>query len=192
MDNELYFLAFAFKKARLWKKLRDSQLFAVKHSDGSLGYCCVMGRAGKHLALAVYPGQEGLRAYRMMSISWDGLKPYEMKEKALLQDCVRVSFQNKSELRQEEQEALAAYCADRGVVLRGQKACPQFERFRPLYHPWFLDELGDILHMKEALMAALEVSRCLEAGDADELGFSDGPPYERDIPLLTMEKKRYA
>ncbi len=192
MDNELYDLSFAFKKARLWKKLWDSQLFAVKHSDGSLGYCCVMGRAGKHLALAVYPGQEGLQAYRMMSIDWDDLEPYEMKEKALLQDCVMVSFQNKIELQEEEQEALADYCADRGVALRGQKACPQFERFRPLHHPWFLDEPKDILHMKEALSAALEVSRRLETRDAYTLGFTDGPPYDRDIPLLTMEKKRYA
>lgn len=192
MDNELYDLAFAFKKARLWKKLWDSQLFAVKHSDGSLGYCCVMGRAGKHLALAVYPGQEGLRAYRMMSNDWDDLKPYEMKEKALLQDCVMVSFQNKSELQEEEQEALADYCAQSGTALRGQKACPQFERFRLMHHPWLLDDPEDILHMKEALSAALEVSRRLETREAYTLGFTDGPPYERDIPLLTMGKKRYA
>lgn len=192
MDNELYDLAFAFKKARLWKKLWDSQLFAVAHSDGSIGYCCVMGRAGKHLALAVYPGPEGLHAYRMMSLDWDDLEPYEMKEKALSQDCVMVSLQNKIELQQEEQEALAAYCADRGVTLRGQKACPQFERFRPLHHPWFLDDPRDILHMKEALMAALDVSRRLETRDAAALGFTDGPPYEREIPLLTLQKKRYA
>ena len=192
MDNELYDLTFAFKKTRLWKKLWDSQLFAVAHADGSIGYCCVMGRAGKHLALALYPGPEGLHAYRMMSIDWDGLEPYELKEKALAQDCVMVSFQNKAELQQEEQEALAAYCADRGVALRGQKACPQFERFRPLCHPWFLDELGDIQHLKDALMAALEVSRRLETRDAYALGFTDGPPYGRDIPLLAPQKKRYA
>ena len=192
MDNELYDLAFVFKKTRLWKKLWDSQLFAVEHADGSIGYCCVMGRAGKHLALALYPGPGGLHAYRMMSIDWDGLEPYEMKEKALSQDCVMVSFQNKSELQQEEQEALAAYCADRGVTLRGQKACPQFERFRPLHHPWFLEDPRDILHLKEALLAALDVSRRLETRDAAALGFTDGPPYERDIPLLALKKKRYA
>ena len=192
MDHELYDLAFAFKKAKLWKKLWDSQLFAVSHSDGSIGYCCVMGRAGEHLALAVYPGPEGMRSYRLMSVDRRGIKPIEMKELALSQDCVMVSFQNKAELLEEEQEALTAYCTDRGVSLRGQKACPQFERFRPMHHPWFLENNRDILRLKEALKAALEVSRRLETMDAPSLGFTEGPPYGREIPLLTAQKQKYA
>lgn len=192
MDYELFDLAFSYKKTKLWKKLWDSELFAVEHSDGSVGYCCVMGRAGEHLALAVYPGQEGLEGYRMMGSSRrQDMLPFEVKELALLQDCVMVSFQNKSELLEEEQEELAAYCTDRGVTLRGQRACPQFERFRPMHHPWFLDEQSDILHLKEALLAALEVSRRLESQSAKDLGFEEGIPYGRDIPLLTMQKQKY-
>lgn len=192
MDYELYDLAFSYKKTKLWKKLWDSELFAVEHSDGSIGYCCVMGRAGAHLALAVYPGHEGLESYRMMSsASRPDILPFEMKEVALSQDCLMLSFQNKAELLPEEKETLTAYCAKRGVKLSGQRACPQFERFRPMHHPWFLDDEKDILHMKEALQAALEVSRQLETQNTEALGFEEGRPYDRDIPLLVMEKKNY-
>lgn len=190
MDLELYDLAFAFKKAKLWKKLWDSQLFAVSHTDGSIGYCCVMGRAGEHLALAVYPGPEGMHSYRLMSRAREDMTPLEFKETALSQDCVMVSFQNKADLLEEEREALAAYCAERGISLRGQKACPQFERFRPMRHPWFLEDRKDILRLKEALKAALEVSRRLETMDAPSLGFTEGPPYGREIPLLTAQKQQ--
>ena len=187
----MYDLAFAFKKAKLWKKLWDCQLFAVSHSDGSIGYCCVMGRAGEHLALAVYPGPEGMHSYRLMSRGREDMTPIEFKETALAQDCVMVSFQNKAELLEEEQKELTAYCAERGVSLSGQKACPQFERFRPMHHPWFLEDSRDILRLKEALKAALEVSRRLETMGAPSLGFTEGPPYGREIPLLTAQKQKY-
>ncbi len=192
MEYELYDLAFSFKKSKLWKKLWDSQLFAVAHADGSIGYCCVMGRAGRHLALAVYPGKKGLATYRLMgSGNRENLTSFEMREMAMAQDCLMLSFQDKAELSEEEQDDLAAYCEDRGVALRGQRACPQFERFRPMHHPWSLDDEEDIPHLKEALQAAREVSRALDTGDAKALGFTDGPPYDRDIPLLKLQKNQY-
>lgn len=191
MDYELYDLALAFKKSKIWKKLWDAQLFAVEHSDGTIGYCCVMGRGGQHLALAVYPGAEGMHSYRMMSIDAEGMTPLEIRELAFSQNCVMVSFQNKSTLMEEEQAELNAYCLDRGILLRGQKACPQFEKFRPMHFPWSLDDPTDILRLKEGLSAALEVSRRLEAANAEALGFTGGIPYGRNIPLLTLRKGQY-
>ena len=49
-------LAFRFRKAKLWNKLLDDELFAVQLSDGEIGYCCVMGQLGEHLSLALYVG----------------------------------------------------------------------------------------------------------------------------------------
>lgn len=66
IPDALYDLAFAFRKTKLWDQLYDTQLFAVGHSDGSVGYCSVMGRMREHLALGVYPGLPGLEAYRRM------------------------------------------------------------------------------------------------------------------------------
>ena len=38
IPDSLYDLAFQYKETRLWKKLWDSELFAVKLDDGSIGY----------------------------------------------------------------------------------------------------------------------------------------------------------
>ncbi len=37
--HRVYEAAFGFKKTQLWKKLYDSQLFALRFADGGIGYC---------------------------------------------------------------------------------------------------------------------------------------------------------
>ncbi|MDO4564002.1 MAG: hypothetical protein Q4C04_00115 [Clostridia bacterium] len=183
----LYDLALEFKKAKLWMELYDTQLFAVRHSDGTIGYCCVMGRMGEHFALAVYPGDTGLDAYRAMGHDRSKMDYIEQHENALLQDCVMVSFQNKRELLEQEIDEVTAYMHARGLTLRGRKAYPQFERFRPHHYPWRLDDENDRTHLKEAMEAALEVSERLEEMAPEELGFTEGAPYDRSIPLIERE-----
>ena len=45
--ERMYELAFRYKKAKLWQRMFDSELFAVKLSDGKIGYCSIMGRMGE-------------------------------------------------------------------------------------------------------------------------------------------------
>lgn len=184
MDHVLIELAFSFRKARLWRKLWDDQLFAVRHSDGSLGYCCVMGKAGEHRALAVYPGAEGLRALFGIEGASEERHPWERMERAMSQDCVMVSYVNKAELLKEEEQLIADYCKAQGLRLRGEYAWPRFERFRPLRHPWRLHDPVDLLHLKEALEAAIEVSRSLETQSAEALGFAAGFQEGGRIPMV--------
>ncbi len=74
IPGPLYEAGFKFRKTKLWQQLYDTQLFAVEHADGTTGYCCVMGKMGGHLALAVSPGagrnkkrQYGFGYYRRFS-----------------------------------------------------------------------------------------------------------------------------
>lgn len=187
IPDALYDLAFAFRKTKLWDRLYDTQLFAVGHSDGSVGYCSVMGRMREHLALGVYPGLPGLEAYRRMGMSRRDMDSFEEREMALSQDCVMVSFENKSELHPREHKEAAAYCAGRGITLRGRKAYPQFQRFRPHYIPWTIHDPADQLYLQEGLEACLEVSARLKDAEPEALGFTEGAPFDRSIPLL--EKK---
>ncbi len=64
--DQLYDLALAFRKAKLWKRLYDSEIFAVSLSNGEIGYCCIMGCLGEHFALAVYIGEQGMGSYRRL------------------------------------------------------------------------------------------------------------------------------
>jgi len=59
VSDELMQAAFQYKKTKLWKKVTDTELFAVRLSDGEIAYVCIMGMAGQHCALAAYVGQVG-------------------------------------------------------------------------------------------------------------------------------------
>ncbi|MEG0513414.1 MAG: hypothetical protein RR653_11950 [Clostridia bacterium] len=185
--DQLYERAFQLKKAKLWNKMNDMQLFAVKHSDGSIGYCCVMGMMGQHKALAVYPGVEGLDSYRILSKDNVGASIAEQVETSFSQNCVMCSFQNKDALNQSELDELHDYCSRHGLLLRGPKAHPQFECFRPFYYPWRITDANDQLHLLEALEACLEVNTKAEEELEEIYGLIDHSPYDHDIPLL--EKK---
>ena len=62
ISDKLYELAFAYKKTKLWKILWESELFAVKFSDGRIGYISIMGNLGEYCALGLYIGEEGLNS----------------------------------------------------------------------------------------------------------------------------------
>lgn len=102
--EELYELAFAFRDTKLWNRLYEDELFAIPLPNGETGYCSVMGRAGEHFALAVYPGKQGLRSFQRIqeaedAIGWFGLMdPLKMQEHMLSLRCVQCSLENKDML----------------------------------------------------------------------------------------------
>ncbi len=186
--EELYAQAFAFKKTKLWKKLWDGQLFAVKHWDGTISYCSVMGRAGEFTALGVYTGQAGMDSY------FDALNGQQMGmdivdmgihgiERFCTQDCVMCSFVNKDELNDGEVADVRAYCAAHNIVLRGPKSWPKLERVKPMHMPWAIRDVVDKRRLLEALEAGVEVADRLNGSTPEKLGFMEGFHPGR-VPLL--------
>lgn len=52
--KEFYKIAAKFRDAAPWGWLRDKDIFGVKNPEtGEIGWCCIMGAAGQHYALAV-------------------------------------------------------------------------------------------------------------------------------------------
>ena len=119
IPDSLYDLAFQYKEARLWKKLWDTELFAVALDDGNIGYCSVMGRNGGHNALAVYPGDAGLESLRSIEDRSMAIDECEYKECLLVQDCVSVSFESRDFFHAHTWNELGEYCARRGILRRG-------------------------------------------------------------------------
>lgn len=185
-SERLYSLAFAVRKTKLWKALYDNELFAVSLSNGEIGYCSVMGALGEHLALALYAGNQGLDSYRLFQeANHMKMNLLKSREFMLSQVCLQCSFESKEELSSEELDAVRKYAAEHQIALRGANAFPQFMSYQTAHYPWLVSRGIEEELLCEMLEAALEVSARLREEQKNALGFSEGPAYDRSIPLLT-------
>ena len=184
--DRLYQLAFAYRAAKLWKRLYDQELFAVTLSSGRIGYCCVMGNDGPHHALALYPGREELESYfRLFTCSPDEVNTLRAQEIMHGQDCLQCALENKDRLTQEELDEAHFYGKAQGVPFRGKNSFPQFVRYRPMHIPEALTDPQDAALLGEALSAALAMASRLETDSKEDCGFSLDPAV---IPLLTRDE----
>ena len=91
--KNLYQLAFQYLNTKLWKILWDSQLFAVKFSDGEIGYCCIIGAAGTCCGLGIYIGDEGINSY--LKITSDEFISTDETEIKFSQHCLMCFLSNR-------------------------------------------------------------------------------------------------
>jgi len=189
--DRLYDLAMQYKETKLWKQLYDSELFAVKLSNGELGYCSVMGELGEHIALGLYVGRDGLDSYRILGESDETRNMLAVREAMVSQSCLQCSFENKDALSPGEIKAAQKYAKSHGLTYRGKKAYPQFLKYRPAHFPWPLKDEADEQLLYEALSAALEIAEKLKKDNKRSLGFINDAPYDRTIPLLENAGEGY-
>lgn len=180
IPDELMEAAFRFRSEKLWKKLYDTDIFAVKLSNGEIGYCCVMGNLGECLALALYIGDEGLYSLRFIN----EIAPKLDSSFAILleQSCLQLGLDNKSDLPDEVILPVQAYAKTHGISLKGKKSYPNFMNFQRFCAPWYITAQDDYKYLLEALHAAHEVAEQLKTTSKVKIGLGDAP--ER-IPLLT-------
>lgn len=191
--EQLLEAAFAYKQTRLWKKLMDSELFAVALPDGEIGYCCVMGMIAEHIALSLYVGSGGLTTLRMLADpSWSmSESEFAIHENMYRQNCIQCAFENKDELAPTELEEVRQYAQTHGIRLRGANAFPQFVRYRPQRLPWPLNSEQDEVYLYEALLAAVEVARRVGKEGKDSVGLYPGIMAGQVVPLLTRSGKTF-
>ncbi len=154
-------LGYDFRDSKIWDRIYEDELFAVELRDGRVGYCCIMGRNGEHMALSVYIGQEALSSLReMMETDPSEASMVEM----LRQDCVQLSVERKEELTNEEWKALKDYCKKTGRAFR--TPYPHFARYYPHCIPWSITDQADWDALEDALTVVSELTK----RDRDELG----------------------
>jgi len=127
--KELYDTAMEFKRIECWNWMWDSDIFGVQNPvNGEIGYCCIMGRAREHFALAVYLGTEGLGGYLKIR---SGEVDASSIDALHLQKCLMASFEDREFLQQEDFQIITRL----GLKFRGRDSWPLFRSYRPGYFP---------------------------------------------------------
>ncbi len=184
--DRLYEKAFEYKQTKLWKKLADSQIIAVEHSNGTVGYCSIMGMLGQHIALAVYPGEEGLGTLRNLCYNLPFDPIWITREKMVSQNCVSCSFENVDGFHKSERSSLRAYCSSHNIRLRGKNSCPKFEKMQPYHVPWFLKDEADKKYLEEALGACIDLSKRLKNKALSVSDLYDGVEEGQEVILAKV------
>ncbi len=175
--KELYKAATEFRAIEPWKWVIETDLFGVRNPlSGETGYCCVMGEMGQVLGMAVYLGASGLNAYRMIR---DEVITTEDSDFMFMQDCLLVTFENKSDLDKDDKSLIKKL----DIQAKGKKAWPMFRKHEPGYFPWYL-EPQDVAYMTLVVQQAKEV--CLRLKDNGALLL---PPVEGRYLVRTYHKE---
>lgn len=188
-SDRLYDLAVQYRKAKLWKKLTERQLFAVGLPDGERAYCSVMGAMGEHLALGVYCGSKGFASLRELGEIKEEMPESERIFRAFGQDCMQCAFEFKDMIPPEELEEIRDYGKRHHVAFRGSMAYPRLLRYRPYRTPLPLTDSEEEI-MALALEAALAVNKELEQSK-NNLLLIDGSFRDRKIPILEKEGEKF-
>ncbi len=185
--EQLYELAFQYKKTKLWQKMWDRQVFAIKLSDGRIGIISIMGALGDFCALSLYIGQSGIDSFRKILRDPSCLHPFEAQELFVQQECLQCAFVGKDDISKEAQDEVREYARSHGIRLAGKNAYPQFIKLRRNCFPWRLETEQDEDDLRKALLAALEVSRLLENGSLGQLGIESITEETNEVPILEFQ-----
>lgn len=185
--KNLYQLAFQYLNTELWKSLWDNQIFAVKFSDGEVGYCCVMGAAGEFCGLGIYIGDEGINSYLKMA-SGDFMETDETEIK-FSQQCLMCSFVKPSQMDRNSQLKARTSLKNSGFNLKEIKLYPVFEKFLKYHLPTTNINGFDNQYFIEAFYACFEVADKLKVKSKDELHLTDTVNlFDKTIPYLICRK----
>ena len=127
----LYLAAVAFKKAKLWDWMYDTDMFGVQDPETrQIGYCCIMGNLGERFALAVYLGSEGLLSYLRILSNADESDD-SLLDDFVTQTCLIASFEDRSDLEKADVQTIRRL----GLKFRGRAAWPMFRSHNPGFLP---------------------------------------------------------
>ena len=187
-SERLFDAAFRFRKAKPWKMIRDTAIFAVRLPEGETGFVSIMGMLGQHVALALYEGNSGLESMRICVRASEEETLADMYYAMLCQECLQCAFESRAFVTDDEYREAKKYAGPRGITFRGAHAFPHFLHYRKGREPW-RTEPEDEEKLILALDAACEAVRLLREDEekALSLGLMPGDLYNRNIPFLSRE-----
>ncbi len=185
--EKLYDAAFRYKKAGLWKKLWDTEMFAIRLKNGEIGYVTIMGKNKEYCALGLYIGEKGFRSYRAIASLEYTDSAFRNHEIMLQQRCLQTAFLGKEDLMAEEVEEVRAYAKKNDIRIAGKNAYPQFVRYEPNYHPWKVKTQEDMNALYEAMEAAVLLADKLQTTAPETIGIVAIDRDTEEIPLFEVK-----
>lgn len=181
LTDEMLSAAFKYRDSNLWKCLSDNNIFAFRLSDGEVGYCCVMGNGGEHLALGFYRGATGFSTYLKTTMMGSGdMSEMDAFEMSLSFNCINCDFMQASAMNAEVKVIIRNYANAHNLKIRRPNGWPDFTRHQPGKMPDGITDEKDASDIVEALHAALAVSAKVNPDNLVELGFD----VEGNYPTL--------
>lgn len=192
ISDRLYALAFEYKKTKLWNILWDTEIFAVKMSDGEIGYISIMGMKGEHCAVGLYIGQKGIDSIRIITKLNQFMISSGIADEMLLQiQCLQCVFEGKDALSEEEKEETKKYARSHGIKIAGKNAYPQFLKYQPNCLPWHLQTDKEEEELCEALAAAIEMAKILKEKTPETIGLKRFTDEVKELPMLEQQNGVY-
>lgn len=192
MNKELIVTALRFRAYALFKHLDDSQIFAVGLSDGTIGYCCVMGNGGEYYSLALYRGDKGFSTY-LSTIDTCATSAMERFETQCRNHSINCAFENAGDclINQKEREYIRKVAKEEGIKMCRSKAWPDFFVVDGPTRIVGIEDERDSGDMMTALDAGCEVARRIKGlgmAELRDLGLDNYYASQnggKKIPLLT-------
>lgn len=178
LTDDMLAVAFQYRDTRLWEVLTDGDVFALRLSDGGIGYCCIMGNGGEHLSLGLYRGSKGFSSY-LKTISMSDMRPsgIEWNEMLFSLDLIKCDFVQAADMNANTKKMIRKYVEANGLKIQRSKGWPDFTRHLPFKMPSEITFEEDACDMVGALRAAVAVAEELKHRTPASLGFDEDGDY---------------
>lgn len=169
--RKLYATTVKVRELEPWKWMFEDNIFGVQNPEtGETGFVSVMGMAGEHISVAVYPGAAALHSFLELQEDAEFGDTEVAPERVLEIPQIQASFEDRDYLQKEDHEVIKKL----GLKFRGAKAWPMFRNYTPGLFPWFISgaearflnyTLEQLLEMAKRVQKDVEV---LTPTDDDE------------------------
>lgn len=192
LQDNLIGAALRFRDTELWKLLSDSQLFAVKLSNGEMVYCSVMGESEEYYSVGMYKGAEALSSF-FNTLRMSEMSEIDMLSAKMLFNHINCTFENASTLDFPEYKAeVQAYAKANGLKLRRSHGYPDFVCFRPFRMEGPISAPEEQAWVTETLEAATALALRVKKEGVKAFGFSESGNYPSEhggenVPMVERQ-----
>ena len=187
--------AFRFRETEAWKMLDDSNIFAVRLSNGQNVYCSIMGNGGEHYSLGIYIGEEGFSSY-LRILKSDGSMITNLRN-VTKADCINCDFMQAKEIDNKVKKIIRQYAESHGVNIPRKHGWVDFTRVKPYKAQWCITDSDDAMIAEEALRAATFLANEFKDKGYEEVELDPNGDYPTNkggmkIPLIVHDDNGYS